>query len=300
MWQRVRSGSTAIVVAALACGLLVGGCSRYLDLEGKAGSVLTGSLGALKKPENREALQALLTSPEIEASTKVVTKAVLDAAWEDLSRDERRARARELTAELVEAAGPALARTLERDVLPKVREELAGSVEAVFEKVLTAENRRKAEDFTTGIAQAVLRSTQEDISRAIAAGVATGIDRGVQRTVETQLGPAVQALDGKSAVFANTLRAGTEGALLGAADALQGELGAVLRQDRQAFLQQLQAVAAAERRAWLDELEKGVKAHEARWKRWFLLLSLGVGVLVVAAGIWLTLLVRENRRLKAV
>jgi hypothetical protein len=283
---------------ALGCGLLLGGCSRWLDT--KSDRLLTGSLRSLERQENREALRRLLTSPEMAASTRALTQAVLDTAWDDLSREERRARARELTAELVEATGPALGRILDRDVLPRVREELAASLQSAVERAFTDENRRKAQDLASGVARAVLASTQEEISRAIQSGVSVGIDSGIERSLNGRIVPAVhQALEGGAPAFARAVRSGTESAFLGVADALHGELGVVLREDRQAFLKELQAVAATERQAWLAQLQAQAEQKERRWKNWFLILAAVAGVAMLAAGIWLSRLLKENRRLKA-
>ncbi|HEV8579038.1 MAG TPA: hypothetical protein VGX68_08125 [Thermoanaerobaculia bacterium] len=297
MRQRIRIGRIGMAGVTLGC-LLLGGCSRWLD--SKSDRLLTGSLRSLERQENREALRRLLTSPEIEASTRALTQAVLDTAWDDLSREERRARARELAAELVEAAGPALGRILDRDVLPRVREELAASLQAAVERAFTDENRRKAQDFASGVARAALTAAQDEIARSIQAGVAAGIDAGFERSLNGRILPAVhRAFDGSEPAFARAVRTGTESALLGAADALHGELGAVLREDRQAFLRELQAVAATERQAWLAQLQAQVEQKERRWKNWFLILAAVAGVAMLVAGIWLSRLLKENRRLKA-
>jgi hypothetical protein len=297
MWQGLRIGRVRMADIALSCGLLLGGCSRWYDF--KTGSVVTGSLRALEQEENRKTLEKLLTSKEVERSTQALAKSVLDAAWEDLSREERKARARELAAELVDATGPALGRVLDRDVLPRVREELAASLEKAVERVFTEENRRKTQDFASGVARAALQATQAEISRAIQAGVAAGIDSGIERSLNGRVVPAVhQALEGSAPAFARALRSGTENAFLGAADALNGELGVVLRHDRQAFLQELQAVAAAERKAWIEQLRIEGEEAERRWKNWFLILAVVAGLALLVAGVFLTRLVRENRRLK--
>ena len=297
MWQRDRVRGMGIVGAVLSSALLLGGCAQWVDR--KAGAAVTASLRSLEQQDNREALQRLLTSPEVAASTKALSQAVLDTAWEDLSRQERRARAKELTAELVEATGPALARILDRDVLPRVREQLSASLEDAVERAFSDDNRRRVEDFASGVARQALAATQEQIARAIQTGVAGGIDTGIGRSLDGRIIPAVnRALDGGSPAFARALRSGTEGALLGAADALHGELGAVLRQDRQDFLKELQAVAAAERQAWVAQLRSEAEAAEARWRRWFWMLAVVVGIVLLAGAVFCALLLRENRRLK--
>jgi hypothetical protein len=298
MWQRARMQGWTVASAALCCGLLLGGCSQWLDR--KTDRLVTASLRSVESQENRQTLQRLLTSPEVAASTRALTQQVLDTAWDDLSQEQRRARARELTAELVEATGPALGRILDRDVLPRVREELAASLQTAVERALTEENRRKVKDLAAGVARAALAATQEEISRAIQSGVAAGIDAGLARSLNDRIVPAVsRALDGSAPAFARVLRTGTESALLGAADALHGELGAVLRADRQDFLRELQAVAAAERRAWLEQLQAQAEQKEKRWQGYFLILAAVAGVALLVAGIWLTRLLKENRRLKA-
>src|SRR4030095_8957598 len=104
--------------------------------------------------------------------------------------------------------------------------------------------------------------------------VAAGIDAGLARSLNGRIVPAVhQALDGSMPAFARALPPGTESAFLCAADPLHGELGAVLREDRQAFLRELHAVAAAERRAWLGQLQAQAEQKERRWKNWFLILA---------------------------
>jgi len=298
MRQRERWRGLGKVGAVLLSALLLGGCSRWLDA--KAGAAVTASLRSLERQDNREVLQKLLTSQEVEASTKALSQAVLDTAWDDLSRDERRARAKELTAELVEATGPAFARVLDRDVLPRVRAELSTSLEAAVQRAFSDENRRRAEDFASGVARKVLASTQADITRTLREGLAEGVAEGIGRSVDTRVVPAVnRALNGGAPGFARALRSGTEGALLGAADALHGELGAVLRQDRQDFLRELQGVAAAERQAWVAQLRSEAEAAERRWRRWFWMLAAIGGIALLAGAVFLSLLLRENRRLKA-
>jgi microcompartment protein CcmL/EutN len=297
--MRVRLRLDAgMVGATLSCGLLLQACAGWTDH--KAAAAVTGGLRALERQDNRELLQRLLTSQEVRASTEALARAALDAAWEDLSREERRAHAKELAAELIDATGPALGRVLDRDVLPRVREEVAASLESAMERAFTEKNRRKVEEFAGGVAHATLEGARDEIARAIQTGLAAGIESGVERTLNGRIGPALhQALAGSAPAFAKAMRTTSEAAFLGAADALNGELGAVMRTERQAFLRELQTVAAIERQAWIEQLTKQVESTEKRWKNWFITLAVGAGLILLAGGIWLTLLFRENRRLKA-
>lgn len=281
----------------LALALPLSGCAGWLEF--KAGRTVTGALAAVPRPENRRNVEALLTSPEMQESARVLTRAALDGAVAELSGAERKARLHELAAAFVDGLGPALGRTLDAEVLPRVRRELVAGVQAALDQALSPDNRVRLGAVAGDLARQAMAAASPQVVRAISDGVAGGIDRSVRQVLDRDLSAAVgRAIDANTPAFARAMRAGTEGALLGAADALKGDLGQVLQEERLALVHELERVAQAERKAWIADLGREVEASRRRWVRGFVILAAASALLLAAGGFWLTRLVRENRRLQ--
>jgi hypothetical protein len=278
-------------------------------------------LAATATDANRAVIDKLLASPEIQHSTEVLTRSVLDAAMQDLAAPERRAQLHRLAAGFAESVVPVVVAAIDKQILPEVRDELAGglrgavetAVQAAFDQVLLPVNRGRAQALSRDLATAAAGAAAPALSRAIAGGVRSGITHAVAEVLGQALppagagpaGPAAPAPAtpaGTAAAFDNRLadamRAGSRGAFLGLADALHDALGAELRQQQHVFVEELHAAAAAERQAWIREIH----AERDTWLRNFVTLAVIAGVLflaLLAAVLWLNHLLRENRRLRA-
>ena len=295
--RRVSRRCRALLIGLCAAGLPLAGCS-YLDL--KAERTLSATLKALNEPANRQRIEDLLKSKEVQQSVHELTKTVVDTSLDELTTAERSAHLHDLAVGLVRDLGPVFGEQLDKEVLPRVRAEVVKSVQAALDQVLADANRDKLERLAADVARTATDAVAPRIERAIADGLASGISRGIQGALSRDLSPAVnKTLDGSSAAIARTLRTGTEGAMLGVADALKGELGTVLKQQRKELVQDLQSAAAAERQAWLDALQKEVKRNEERWFHLFLVLAIAATVLLIAFALWIRRLAVENRKLKA-
>jgi len=295
--HRVSRRCRALLIGLCAAGLPLAGCS-YLDL--KAERTLTATLRALNEQKNRQQIEELLKSEQVQRSVRELTKTVVDTSIDELTTEERRARIHDMAVGLVRDLGPVLGEQLDKEVLPRVRAEIVKSVQAALEQVLSEPNKEKVGRFVADLARTATTAAAPAIESAIADGVSKGVSRAVQSTLSRDLSPVInKTLDGSSAAIARTLRAGSEGAMLGVADALKGDLGVVLKQQRKELVQDLQSVAAAERQAWIDALQKEVKRNEDRWFRLFLVLAVAATVLLIAFGLWIRRLAVENRRLKS-
>jgi len=297
-WRAGAGAATAVLLIGLcAAGFPLAGCS-YLDL--KAERTLTATLKALNEPANRQRIEELLKSEQVQQSVRELTKTAVDTSLDELTTEERRARIHDLALGLVRDLGPVFGEQLDKEVLPRVRAEVVKSVQAALDQILADSNRGKLDRLAADVARTATDAVAPRIERAIADGIASGIGRAIQGTLSRDLSPVLnKTLDGSSAAIARTLRAGSEGAMLGVADALKGDLGVVLKQQRKELVQDLQSVAAAERQAWIDALQKEVKRNEDRWFRLFLVLAVAATVLLIAFGLWIRRLAVENRRLKS-
>ena len=263
---------------------------------------------------DRAIIEHLLASPEIQRATQVLTRSVLDAAMQDLAAPERRAQLHELAAGFAESVVPVVAAAIDKQVLPEVRSELAGglrdavatAVQAGFDQLLLPANRGHAQALSRDLAAAAAGAAAPALSRAIGGGVRAGITRAVgemlgQAAPPPGAGSAAGSAGASAASFdrrlSEAMRAGSQGAFLGLADALHGALGPELRRQQHDFLDELQSAAAAERKAWIREIH----AERDTWLRNFVTLAVIAGVLLLAllaAMLWLSHLVRENRRLR--
>jgi uncharacterized protein (DUF697 family) len=285
-----------LLMGLCAAGLPLAGCS-WLDL--KAQRTLTSTLQALNEPANRKQIEDLLRSEPVQRSVRELTRTVVDASLDELTTAERRARIHDLAAGLVRDLGPVFGEQLDKEVLPRVRAEVVKSVQAALDQVLADANRDRLGRLAADVARTATDAVAPRIERAIAASVASGISRGIQGALSRDLSPALnKTLDGSSAAIARTLRTGTEGAMLGVADALKGELGTVVKQQRKELVQDLQTVAATERQEWIKALRQEVQRNEDRWFHLFLVLAIAAALLLIAFGLWIRHLAMENRRLR--
>lgn len=294
---RLASRRCLLLLAGLcAAGLPLAGCS-WLDM--KAERTLTSALKALNAPANRKQIEDLLRSEEVQRSVRELTKTVVDTSLDELATEERRARVHDLAVGLVRDLGPVFGEQLDKEVLPRVRAEVVKSVQAALDQVLADANRDKLGRLAADVARTATDALAPRVERAIADGVASGISRGIQAVLSRDLSPVLnKTLDGSSAAIARTLRTGTEGAMLGVADALKGELGTVLKQERKELVQDLQNVAATERQEWIKALQQEVQRNEARWFHLFLVLAIAAALVLIAFGLWIRRLAVENRRLR--
>ncbi len=252
----------------------------------------------------------LLASPEIQRATQVLTRSVLDAAMQDLAAPERQAQLHQLAAGFAESVMPVVAEAVDKQILPEVRAELAaglrGAVEtatqAAFDQLLRADNRGRARELSRDLAASAAGAAAPALSGAIAGGVRTGITRAVaemlgQVAPPSGAGTASGAAAGFDRRLAEAMRAGSQGAFLGLADALHGALGEELRRQQHDFLGEVHRAAAAEREAWIQEIH----AERDTWVRNFVVLAVIAAALflgLLAAMLWLNHLLRENRRLR--
>jgi hypothetical protein len=301
--RKLRYVVSHLLLCALICAAgSLAGCSRWLEY--KSGRAASGILEAARAEENRRRMQAILTSEELQESTRVLTRAVLDAALADLGEEELQGRLHELAAGFADGLGPALGRTLDTEVLPRVRRELVAGVEeavdAALERTLAPGNRERFGAVAGEVARAAMESVSPRLTRALSDGVSEGVDRSVRAALDRDVSPAVgRALDANTAALARAMRAGTEAAFLGAADALRGDLGQVIRDERMALVHELERVAEKERVAWLAGVSDEVERSRQRWVRGFVVLAAITGLAALAGGYWLVRLAKENRRLKA-
>jgi hypothetical protein len=266
----------------------------------KAERALTSTLKALNQPANREQIEELLTSEQVQRSVRELTKAVVDTSLDELTAEERRARIHDLAVGLVRDLGPVFGEQLDKEVLPRVRAEVVRSVQAALDQLLAGANREKLGRLAAGVARTATDAVAPRIERAIAGGLASGISRGIEEALSRDLSPAVnKTLDGSSAALARTLRTGAEGAMLGVADALHGELGTVLAEQRKDLVRDLQTVAATERQEWIKALQQEVERNEDRWFRLFLALAVAAALVLAAFILWIRRLTAENHRLRA-
>jgi hypothetical protein len=289
-------GFLALGIAAGVGGGLAG-CSEVAGpITGKAiGATLEGA----NQPANREQLEQLLTSEPVVRAVRKLTRAVIDEAVADLDSDEREARKRQLAAGFVQEIGPALGAMLDKDVLPRVQGALAASVRSILDEALSEANRRRTGAFVGGIAREAAAAAGPPLARSISAGVSSGIERSVRAVLEREVAPALgSALEASAPAVARIARAGTAGALQGAADAMNGPFGQMFRAERDRTLALAQQVAAAERQAWIDELHKQL-AESRRWFHALVVLAAVTGALLLGAGALLWRQLQENRRLRA-
>lgn len=294
---RLASRRCLLLMGLCAVGLPLAGCTAF---DVKAQRTLSAGLQALNEPANRKQIEDLLRSEEVQRSVRDLAKTVVDTSLDELTTEERRARLHDLAVGLVRDLGPVFGEQLDKEVLPRVRAEVVKSVQAALDQVLADTNRDKLERLANDVARGATDAVAPRVQRAISDGVASGIGRGIQEALSRDLSPAVnRTLDGSSAALARTLRTGTEGAMLGVADALKGELGVVVRQQRKELVQDLQAVAANERKEWIKDLRQEVQRNEDRWFHLFLVLAAVAALALLAFAIWVRRLALENRRLQA-
>jgi hypothetical protein len=280
-----------------AVGLPLAGCSLF---DAKAERAVTSTLKALNEPANRRRIEDLLKSEPVQRSVRELTKTVVDTSLDELTTGERRARIHDLAVGLVRDLGPVFGEQLDKEVLPRVRAEVVKSVQAALDQVLTDANRDKLGRFAADVARTATDAVAPRLERAISDGLVSGISRGIQGALSRDLSPVLnKTLDGSSAAIARTLRTGTEGAMLGVADALKGELGTVLKQERKELVQDLQTVAATERKEWIKALQQEVQHNEERWFHLFVVLAIAAALVLIAFGLWIRHLTVENRRLRA-
>jgi hypothetical protein len=293
--SNLRSVRGAVVAVALAAVPLCGCAGLGPQAREAVRFAIKANLEELNREENRRQIDALLASPEMRESTRRLTQDALDAGLDDLARPERAARLHQMAAGFVRDLGPALGEVLAADVLPRVRTELVAGVQDALARVLDDESRRKLHALVADSVRTAAESAAPAVSRALADGLSQAVDRSLQHALGGAGAPALgKALDANADALARALRKGTEGALLGAADAMRGEFGAALRDERRAFLKDLQAAAAAERAAWLADLHRQTEG----WYHAFVVLALVAALLLLAAGFWLRSLHHENRRLR--
>jgi len=259
---------------------------------------------------DRAIIEHLLASPEIQHATQVLTRSVLDAALQDLAAPERQAQLHELAAGFAASVVPAVAAAVDQQVLPAVRDQLAAglrgavetAVQAAFDQLMRAGNRGQVRALSQDLAASAAGAAAPALSSAVAGGVRTGITRAVadllgQVTAPPGAGPGGAPTGGFDRRLAEAMRAGSQGAFLGLADALHGALGEELRRQQHDFLDEIHRDAAAERQAWIGEIH----AERDTWLRNFVVLAVIAAVLflgLLAAVLWLNHLLRENRRLR--
>ncbi|HYL05650.1 MAG TPA: hypothetical protein VE075_06400 [Thermoanaerobaculia bacterium] len=299
-WRR-RLSTLAAFTAAAGTALLAGCSTTGTDRLLRAGFDATDA--------ERAIVEHLLASPEIQRATQVLTRSVLDAAMQDLAAPERQAQLHQLAAGFAESVVPVVATAIDKQVLPAVREELAaglrGAVEtaaqAAFDQLLRPDNRSRARALSRDLAASAAGAAAPALSAAVGGGVRAGITRAVAEMLG-QVAPPAGAGSAAGAAFdrrlAEAMRAGSQGAFLGLADALHGALGEELRRQQHDFLHDLQGTAATEREAWI----KVIGAERDSWLRYFAVLAVIAAVLflaLLAAVLWLNHLLRENSRLRA-
>jgi hypothetical protein len=299
-------------VAGAAGALLCAGCAT-------AGAErLVGAGSRALTDADRAIVEQLLASPEVQHAAQLLTRSVVDAAMQDLGAQERQAQVRQLAGGFAEGVVPVVVEALDRKVLPRVRQELiagvrdaaAAAVQAAFAELQSADNRGRAEALSGELAAAAARGAAPAVASAITTGVRSGITRAVAELLGGVVAPGGGGAAGGGGASAGgaaavdfdrrlgkVMRAGSQGAFLGLADALHGALGAELRQQQTAFLDELHRAAAAERQAWIQE----INAERSGWERYVVILAVAAGLLLLAlcaAVAWLSHLWRENRRLR--
>jgi hypothetical protein len=301
--RRWRPGLRTFAALTTAAGIaLLAGCST-------ADTNRLLHTGFEATAAERAIIEQVLASPEIQRATQVLTRSVLDAAMQDLAAPECRAQLHQLAAGFAESVVPVVAEAVDKQILPEVRDQLAaglrGAVEtaaqAAFDQLLLADNRGRARELSRDLAASAAGAAGPALSGAVAGGVRTGITRAVAEMLGQVAPPSGAGAGGAAGGFdhrlAEALRAGSQGAFLGLADALHGALGDELRRQQHDFLGEVQRAAAAERQAWIQEIH----AERDTWLRNFVVLAVIAAALflaLLAAMLWLNHLLRENRRLR--
>ncbi len=294
-----KSGAGTLLLLSAAVGAAVGlaGCAGTVGPWTE--SAVSASLRAVNQRANEEQIETLLTSREVERSTRALTRAVVDAALADLGSEERQERSKKLAADFVHDLGPVLGSMLGADVLPRVREEIEASVRKLLDQAFSEEGRRRTAVFVSGVARQAMETVAPAVRRAIADGVSAGIDRSLRTALAGNLSPALgKALDENAPAISRAMRAGTAGALQGVTDGMNGPFGAMLRSERRAAIQEAADAAAAERKVWFDKLDAEL-AESRRWFYTLVILAAVGGVLLLGMGLLLWRLLHENRRLRS-
>jgi hypothetical protein len=296
--MRCPKGWRGFLVLGAAAGFLgaLGGCSELA--RPVTGKTIGASLQGLNEPENRAQIEELLTSEPVVRSLRKLTQTVTGTAFEELASDQRQARVKQLAAELVRDLGPALGAMLDKDVLPRVQSALTASVQAILEQALSDANRRRTGDFAAAVANQAFDAVAPRLASSISDGVSSGIERSIRAALARDLGPALGSALGASApAVSRVARAGTAGALQGVADAMNGPFGQVFRAERDRTFALAQQVAAGERQAWLEELHKQID-ESRRWFHALVVFAAAGGALLLATGVVLWRVLKENRRLR--
>ena len=274
----------AFVVAACGCADVVAPTTR---------TAVDSSLATLDEPQNRRLVEELLTSDEYIRATRGLTRAALDEVLSGGGPGSD-ARLTKLADDFARDISPALGQTLDGVVVPRVQAAIAASVRAALDQVLSDQTRQRVGDVTASVAREVIASVGPQISAAISNGITMSIERVLQR----DLGPGVgKLLDDDTPALARATRAAAAAALQGAADAMNGPFGDMLRKERRTAIAELQAAEAQQQRALIDELEKQI-AESRRWLQTLLIMFAVWAVVIAGIGALLWHLLTEQRKLR--
>jgi hypothetical protein len=238
--------TTNRILAALAA-VCITGCSA---LERGTEKVVAKGLEAVNQDENRSRVEELLTSEEIREATRELTGVVLETAVADLTDQERRDRIREIAVEFVDDLTPALVQAFDDDVWPGVRDKLREALTLTLDQVLSEETLDRAGAFAADTAREVIEQTAPELVESVAAGLSKGIETAFAAVLQEQVIPALESAFARDygPAAQELARHTAHGALLGVADAMNGDFGVVFDRERDEIFDRLDA--STERVAW--------------------------------------------------
>lgn len=152
----MRAGRLSIGILALA----IAGCGA--TVEGAAGGAVEGGLEELAEQEQQRQLASVIGDPEIQRATGEMVAALMDAALEELTREERAAAFEDALARYSAVVGTELGSSVSEAVAQQLQDSLDGSLGS--------------------------SDQLEELSASVAAGLARGLAVGLREEV----GPAMR------------------------------------------------------------------------------------------------------------
>ena len=190
--------------------------------------------------DDRSQIGALVGSPELQAAARELSQALIEGGVDGLKGPELEALIHARSASLVEALSPVLADAVRQDLGPAVREELRKAVAEAAMQATSAPVQHRVERMVVGITGAVAEVLIPQVGPAVGAGLRDDI----LPAIEGSLRKAIVEED------QNLVRNASKQAMLGIADALDGELGRQLDLRAERLQQQISSAVDQQTGPW--------------------------------------------------